>query len=122
MTQKKTDENTKLSFFKDYVKKFINERHWDDFQTPKNLIQALQIEAAELSELFLFKKYTKKEISQDKQLYSDICDEISDVFIYLISLVNSLELDLTHSFMKKMKKNSLKYPKQEFKDGSYQKR
>ncbi len=122
MTPKKTDENTNLSFFKEYVKKFINERNWNDFQTPKNLIQALQIEAAELSELFLFKKYTKKEISKNKQLYSDICDEISDVFIYLISLVNSLELDITQSFIRKMKKNSLKYPKQEFKDGSYQKR
>jgi NTP pyrophosphatase (non-canonical NTP hydrolase) len=122
MTRKKTDENTRLSFFKEYVKKFINERQWSDFQTPKNLIQALQIEAAELSELFLFKEYTKKEILQDKKLYSDICDEISDVFIYLISLLNSLDLDLTQSFIKKMKKNSLKYPKQEFQDGSYQKR
>ncbi|TXT60264.1 MAG: putative Nucleotide pyrophosphohydrolase [Promethearchaeota archaeon] len=118
----KTDDNTSISFFKEKIKEFINERRWSEFQTPKNLIQALQIEAAELSELFLFKDFSKEEILEDEKLYSDIRDEISDVFIYLISLINSIGLDLTQSFLVKMEKNSTKYPKELFKDGTYHKR
>ena len=116
------DSNTTISFFKSEVKKFVEERNWANYHSPKSLIQAIQIEAAELSELFLFKDYTKEEILKDEKLNNDISQEIADVFIYLISLINSIDLDLTQVFIKKMKSNQSKYTKEEFNSGIYYKK
>ena len=115
------DNNTSVSFFKNEVQKFVRDRNWTKFHTPKNLIQALGIELSELSEIFLFKDISLDTINSDKELLENISDEISDVFIYLISLVNSINLDLTSAFIKKMEKNKDKYSIEEFNDGSYQK-
>ena len=88
--REKTDLDTPILFFKSELKKFVNARNWGKYHTPKNLIQALQIEAAELSELFLFKEFKIDEILKDENLLEDISDEVADVFIYLISFINIL--------------------------------
>jgi NTP pyrophosphatase (non-canonical NTP hydrolase) len=115
------DNNTSVSFFKKEVQKFVRDRNWVKYHTPKNLIQALSIEVSELSEIFLFKEISLETIETDSKLLENISDEIADVFIYLISLINSLNLDLTSLFNKKMDKNKEKYSLDEFNDGSYQK-
>ena len=115
------DNNTSLSFFKKEVQKFVIDRNWTKFHTPKNLIQALSIEVSELSEIFLFKDLTIGMIKSDEYLLENISDEIADIFIYLISLINSINLDLTSAFSKKMEKNKIKYSLEEFNNGSYQK-
>ncbi|MHA2429836.1 MAG: nucleotide pyrophosphohydrolase [Promethearchaeota archaeon] len=122
MNNSKNDKNTSIAFFKEIVKDFVRKRNWSNFHTPKNLIQALGIEIAELSELFLFKEYSMDEILKNRSLFESISDELADIFIYLISLVNCLGIDLTKSFTKKMKKNEIKYPIKEFNDGKYYKK
>ena len=114
-------ENT-ISYFKKEVNKFVQERNWKDYHTPQNLIQALIVETAELLEIFLFKDYTVDDILNDEALKSNVSDEIADVFIYLISLVNSLKMDLSYLFQQKMHKNRQKYSVHEFNDGSYHKK
>jgi NTP pyrophosphatase (non-canonical NTP hydrolase) len=116
------DKNTNISFFKEEVNKFVNGRNWVKYHTPKNLVQAINSEAGELSHLLLFKDYSKKNIKDDKELFNSISDEIADVFIYLISLINTLDLDLTQAFMNKMKKNISKYSTKEFDNGIYYKK
>lgn len=118
----KNDSTTPISFFKDQVKKFVKARDWTSYHTPLNLIQATNIELAELSELFLFKNLTKEEILNNENLLKRVKEELADVFIYLISFINSLDLDLTTSFLDKMKKNNYKYPVTEFNDGNYYKK
>ena len=115
------DDNTSVSFFKNEVQKFVKDRNWTKYHTPKNLIQALSIEVSELSEIFLFKDISLGTIKDDKQLLENISDEIADVFIYLLSLVNSINLDLTSAFSKKMEKNKEKYSIDEFNNGTYHK-
>lgn len=116
------DLNTSISFFKKKVKKFVEERNWSIFHTPKNLVQAINCEAGELSQLLLFKDYKKEAIWDDEVLLTNISDEIADVFIYLISLINALKLDLTQVFTRKMEKNKEKYSGKEFKNGVYYKK
>ncbi len=116
------DQNTVISFFKKEVKKFVEERNWSDYHTPKNLVQAINCEAGELSQLLLFKSYTKDEIWKSKTLLTNISDEIADVFIYLISLINALDLDLSKIFKNKMEKNKIKYSSKEFNNGIYYKK
>ncbi len=116
------DKNTNISFFKEEVKKFVNGRNWVKYHTPKNLVQAINSEAGELSHLLLFRDYSKQNIEEDKELYKNLSDEIADVFIYLISLINALDLDLTQAFNNKMKKNKSKYSTTEFNNGIYYKK
>ena len=116
------DSNTPISFFKENVKMFVNKRNWIKYHTPKNLVQAINCEAGELSQLLLFKDYRKEDIWNDKKLLTNISDEIADVFIYLISLINLLDLDLSQVFEKKMEKNNTKYNTKEFNNGIYYKK
>ena len=117
-----TDNYLTISFFKDEVKNFVEVRNWNKYHTPKNLVQAINCEAGELSQLLLFKDYTKEEIWNNKTLLTNISDEIADVFIYLVSLINALDLDLSQIFITKMEKNEVKYSSKEFNSGNYYKK
>ncbi|MFX0028548.1 MAG: nucleotide pyrophosphohydrolase [Candidatus Hermodarchaeota archaeon] len=117
-----SDLNTSIQVFKDIVRDFVSKRNWVKYHTPKNLVQAINCEAGELSQLLLFKDFKKEDIWNDKTLMNNISDEIADVFIYLISLVNLLKLDLSQSFISKMDKNKKKYDIKEFNNGLYYKK
>jgi len=116
------DSDTSISVFKDVVRKFVENRNWTRYHTPKNLVQAINCEAGELSHLLLFNEYNKEEIWDDEELLTNISDEIADVFIYLISLINSLNLDLSQIFKKKMEKNKEKYNLRDNTNGLYNKK
>ncbi|MEJ2251384.1 MAG: nucleotide pyrophosphohydrolase [Candidatus Lokiarchaeota archaeon] len=116
------DESVNISFFKKKVEDFVKIRKWKKYHNPNNLAQAISIEAAELLEIFLFKDINTNDIFENDNLRVKISEEISDVFIYLISLINALDLDLTKIFIDKMEKNNQKYPKKEFNNGYYKKK
>lgn len=82
---------------------FRNERDWEQFHNPKDLALALSIEAAELNELFLWKK--AEEADKEK-----VKEELADVFAYAILLAEKYDLDISEIVAAKIKKNSEKYP------------
>ena len=49
------DEATSVSELKGLVRRFVEERDWDQFHTPKDLAIGLSVEAAELLEHFRFR-------------------------------------------------------------------
>ena len=116
------DSHVSISYFKEEIRKFVTKRNWEIYHTPKNLIQAISIEVSELSQCLLFKDDKIENILKDNFLLSNLSDEIADVFIYLLSLINILNIDLTSSFINKMEKNRVKYPIKEFNDGKYYKK
>jgi len=117
-----TDRNVNIDFFKETVEKFIKERQWKKYHHPNNLAQAINIEAAELLEIFLFKNIQTDDILKNEKLRIRLSEEIADVFIYLISLINVLDLDMTKIFIDKMNKNEIKYPLKDFNNGYYKKK
>ena len=84
---------------------------------PKDLSQALSIEASELSELFLWKS---QEESYDvvKEKKEALSDEMADVFAYLLALSNVTGIDLEVALLNKLEKNKKKYPADEVKGSS----
>jgi NTP pyrophosphatase (non-canonical NTP hydrolase) len=122
LNPKRKDLTTEISFFKKKVKHFVQKRNWSKYHTPKNLIQAMTIELGELSELFLFKEQEIADIKKDEDLFQKIQEELADVFIYLISFANSLDIDLSSAFIEKMAKNRQKYSPEEFSEGYYYKK
>lgn len=85
---------------------FRNERDWAQFHDSKNLALAISIEAAELNELFLWKKDSESEnIKMDK-----LKEELADVLAFSFLLAEKHNLDIFDIVLEKVKKNGEKYP------------
>jgi NTP pyrophosphatase (non-canonical NTP hydrolase) len=96
------------------LEKFRDERDWAQFHDSKNLALALSIEAAELNELFLWKKDDEAE-QVDKQR---LREELADVFAYAIMLAGRHGLDVPEIVKEKIEQNAKKYPVDQAKGNS----
>lgn len=83
------------------IRKFNDDRDWDQFHSPENLAKSVAIEAAELLECFQW----NNDFDQNA-----VEEEMADVFTYLIDLADKLNVDILEITDKKMDKNILKYP------------
>jgi dCTP diphosphatase len=88
---------------------FRNERDWRQFHDPKNLSQAIGIEAAELQELFLWKTNAESKKLSPNELKS-VKEEVADIFIFLIYFCHEFNIDLFQAVEDKIEINSEKYP------------
>lgn len=90
----------------DELRQFTADRDWDQFHDSKNLALAISIEAAELNELFLWKK--DKEIeSVDKERLEE---ELADILSYALLLAEKHSMDICDIIHRKIQKNAEKYP------------
>lgn len=87
----------------DALVKFRDERDWAQFHNPKDLALAINIEAGELLEEFLWKNF--KDGKKEK-----IKEELADVFAYAFLLAEKYDFDVKQIVMEKIKKNGEKYP------------
>lgn len=83
--------------------KFRDERDWKQFHNPKDLTLAINIEAGELLELFLWKN--PEEANKDK-----IKEELADVFAYAFLLADKYDFDVKEIVLEKIVQNAQKYP------------
>ena len=83
--------------------KFRDERDWKQFHNPKDLAIALNIEASELLENFLWKSY--EEADEEK-----VKDELADILSYAFLLADKYQFDVKEIVMQKIRKNHEKYP------------
>lgn len=88
------------------VKAFRNERNWRQFHNEKDLAISINLEAAELLELFQWKASEKVLETKEEELK----DELADILIYAIMLADNLELDIEAIINHKLDKNAEKYP------------
>ena len=87
----------------DILIKFRDDRDWAQFHNAKDLALALSIEAAELNELFLWKKPEEANLEKIKE-------EFADVLGYVLLFAEKYNFDLNEIMMDKIKKNDEKYP------------
>ena len=90
----------------DLVLKFRDDRNWRQFHNPKDLAISLNLEAAELLEIFQWSG-TDLDCTEKKDR---IAEELADVLSYCISLADVCGLDLDEIVQKKVARNSEKYP------------
>lgn len=99
--------------------RFVQERDWEQFHFPKNLAMAVAAESGELLEPFMWVGGPESfEILKDPDRRVAIEDEIADVAGALMALCNACGVDLAGVMAKKMAKNELKYPADQYK-GKY---
>ena len=87
----------------DVLRKFRNERDWEQFHNPKDLALAISIESAELLELFLWKK--ADEANTDK-----VKEELADIFSFAFLLAEKYGFDVKEIVLDKIRTNGEKYP------------
>ena len=104
---KKTIQNIKES-----LKKFRDDRDWNQFHDPKNLAEAISIEAGELQELFLWKDKNDvvEKIKNNAVFRERVGEELADVLIFCLNFANATNLDVTTIIEDKIQKASDKYP------------
>lgn len=105
------DNNVNISYIKSMIKDFEIERGWDKFRNPKDLSMSIAIEAAELMEIFQWDTTDEALKIKESYKFEHFGEELADVFIYTVSLANSLDIDLFEIVKDKLHKNSIKHPK-----------
>jgi dCTP diphosphatase len=88
---------------------FAKERDWEQFHSPKNLVMALTVEAAELLEHFQWMTEGESAKPTPEKLQK-IQEEIGDVLIYLTRFADRLGIDPLDAAYKKLEINRQKYP------------
>lgn len=86
----------------DRIRKFTEDRDWDQFHSPANLAKSIVIEAAELLECFQW--------SDEEYDLQHIKEELADVIVYSQNLLDKLGLDADEIVNMKMTMNEEKYP------------
>lgn len=110
-----SDATTPIAELRELVRRFVDERDWRQFHTPKNLAMSLAIEAAELMEHFQWlTPEQSRGIAGDAGKLAAVGEELADVLCYAFALANELNLDLSDCVRRKMIRNAEKYPADEF--------
>ncbi|MBI2671406.1 nucleotide pyrophosphohydrolase [Candidatus Woesearchaeota archaeon] len=93
------------------IKKFCEERDWDQYHNAKDLAIGVITEASELLEHFRFKSEQEiEEMFRNEIKRQEISEEMADVLYFLLRLSQKYHIDLSTEFYKKMEKNEQKYP------------
>ncbi len=83
--------------------KFRDERNWKQFHNLKDLALAINVEAGELLELFLWKNHEDANMEKVKE-------ELADVFAFAFLLADRYGFDVKQIILEKIEINSKKYP------------
>ena len=86
----------------DRIRKFTEDRDWDQFHSPANLAKSISIEANELLECFQW--------SDTDYDIVHVREELADVLVYCRNMLDKLNLDEDEIVNEKMSRNEAKYP------------
>jgi NTP pyrophosphatase (non-canonical NTP hydrolase) len=104
-----SDTITTIESLKNDVKKFIEDREWQQFHSPKNLSMAIVSEATELMDLFLWCENSASYDELEKRR-QDVEDEVADVAVLLLAFCVRHNIDLSKAIAHKRIEAARKYP------------
>ncbi|MEV8567577.1 nucleotide pyrophosphohydrolase [Streptomyces sp. NPDC051322] len=90
---------------------FAAARDWEQYHTPKNLVAALSVEAAELLEIFQWLTPEQSaRVMDDPGTAHRVRDEVADVLAYLLQFCEVLEIDVLGALSSKIDRNEKRFP------------
>ena len=92
------------------IRKFSDDRDWNQFHTPANLAKSISIESNELLECF---QWSDKDYNLDA-----VKEELADVLVYCVNMLYTLRLDADEIINRKLNINERKYPIEKSKGNS----
>ena len=84
------------------IRRFTEDRDWDQFHSPANLAKSISIEANELLECFQW--------DEENFDLEHVKEELADVLVYCRNMLDKLDLDEDEIVNAKMTQNERKYP------------
>lgn len=90
----------------DQINKFRDDRDWRQFHNAKDLAISINLEAAELLELFQWKN--SDEVIANNQ--DELKEELADILMYTLMLIDDLGLEPVEIIEDKLQVNNRKYP------------
>ena len=104
-----SDTTTTVETLKNEIKKFIEDRDWQQFHSPKNLSMSLASEVAELMDFFLWcdNDGSYEELKKHRQ---DVEDEVADIAFALLCFCTENNIDLSKALAHKQIERARKYP------------
>ena len=94
-----------LNKYQNIIQQFADERNWEQYHNPKNLVMALSGEVGELTEIFQWLSQEESQNLSDKDIQS-AKEEIADIFIYLLRISDKLGIKILHRLMSRQKPSS----------------
>lgn len=90
---------------------FTDERDWNQFHKPRNLLLAMVGEVGEVAEHFQWRGEVAEGLPEwTEKEREELSHELSDVLIYLVELAEKCHVDLPQAVLTKMVLNAQKYP------------
>ena len=104
------DKEITVEELKEKVKKFCEDRDWDQFHNPKELAIGISTEANELLQIFRFKSEEDMKKLMNSEKKTEVEEELADALYFILRFAQMNNIDLSEAVNNKMKKNSKKYP------------
>lgn len=104
-----------MNSFQQRIQKFSQERDWEQFYNPKDLLLGIVEEIGEIRNLVKWEQdieKIKKALIDNKDKLED---DIGDIYWFLAILANSNNIDLDEAIDEVIKKNELRFPVDEVK-------
>lgn len=105
----RTDSAMNIAELSAALRKFADDRDWNQFHSPKNLSMALTVEVAELVEHFQWLTESESR-NLPPETAKQVAEEIADIQIYLVRLADTLSVDIESAVNEKIEANRQKYP------------
>lgn len=105
------DSSARVADLKRMVRRFSEERDWDRFHNPKDLVIGIVTESSELLEMFRFKSEDEiNSLFRNKASAKRVRDELADVLYFTVRLAQKYDIDLSKALDEKIKDNAKRYP------------
>ena len=95
------------------VAQFADERDWNQFHSPRNLLLAVTSEVGEAADIVRWQGDSDPAIPTGRE--QDWADELADILTLLIRLADQSNVDLVSAFERKLGVAEQKYPVESFK-------
>lgn len=93
------------------VARFVDERAWQVYHTPKSLSMSIAIEAAELMEHFQWQgNDASRQAAREADVNAAVAGELADVLIYCLALANAAGIDAGQAVLAKLAANQERFP------------
>jgi dCTP diphosphatase len=106
---KEFEMSDSLNDLRQRINRFVEERDWSQYHSPKNLAMAMIVEAGEVVEHFQWMTESDS-CHLDAATKEKVGHELADTFVYLLRIAEVCGIDLLQATNAKIDLNAKKYP------------
>ena len=99
-----------MNEFQKRIKQFVQERDWDQFHNPKDLLLGIVEEVGEIRNMIKWEQDINKIKDALEKNKEQLKDEIGDLYWFLALLANGNNINMDEAIDEVIKKNEVRFP------------